>query len=384
MSIRLVFLFLAFSFTFAFILACEEEKGSLQPQELFEIKEIKLPEVISSSSGHTVLITAELTHPVGHQGIDSVFAVFNDTLGQTKLILELYDDGDSQNKGSGDIIAFDQVYTTPIVGNQLGLPDGKYRVLIKALDTNKDVRESQPVDIDIFPNLPPEILSISFPDSIKSGMYPTQAFFTVEDNDGVNDVLWVIIQGFQQGNAFPAFIDTVFNPLNNSPVFSFPIDSGYGAGKEGIYELIFFAEDRVGDRSLENTQNLFVENTPPKLLSIIIPDTIIIPLSGFILDTVRALVDDSQSLLDIHSVYFVSQLRESGGTLGDPKGPFDLFDNGDIQISGDKTANDGIYSNFIIIDPLSKPGTFIFTFEAKDLVAQLSNVLVDSIIVENQ
>jgi hypothetical protein len=379
-----VFLFLTFSLIFALLLACEDEKGTLQPQEIFEIKEITLPEVISSTSGRAVLISAMVTHPDGNQGIDNVLAIFNDTLGQSQLILELFDDGDSQNKGSGDIIAFDHIYTTFVVGNQLGLPDGKYRILIQALDTNKEVKESQSSDINIFPNLPPEILNFSFPDSIQSGMNPTQAFFTVDDNDGLNDVLWVIIEGFQQGNPFPAFVDTVYNPLNNSPVFSFPIDSVYGAGKEGNYELIFFAEDRVGDLSSQEIQNLFVENTPPKLLSILVPDTIIIPLSGFNLDTVRAVVDDSQSLLDINSVSFFSQIRESGGSLGDPSNPIELFDNGDIQFSGDQAAKDGIYSRIISIGPTNTAGTYIFTFEAKDLVDQLSNVLVDSIIVVNQ
>ena len=136
MSNRFVFIFLTFSLIIALILACEEEKGILQPPEIFEIQAINIPEAISSTSDRAVFITAMVTHPDGHQGIDSVFAIFSDT-----LILELFDDGDSQNKGSGDVIAFDQIYTTLIVGNQLGFPDGSYHVLIQALDKKKAVKK---------------------------------------------------------------------------------------------------------------------------------------------------------------------------------------------------------------------------------------------------
>ena len=101
------------------------------------------------------------------------------------------------------------------------------------------------------------------------------------------------------------------------------------------------------------------------------------------MDTVRARVDDGQSLLDIQSVYFISQIREPSGTLGNPGNPIELLDNGDIEAFGDKIAEDGIYSRIISINPTNTPGTYIFTFEAKDRVDQISNVLVDSIVVVN-
>jgi len=212
-------------------------------------------------------------------------------------------------------------------------------------------------------------------------MPATEIQFTVNDNDGLNDILWVVIQGFETGISFPVFQDTLPNPGNNSPVFVMSIDSSYAAGKIGPYELNIFAEDRVNDKSTEVKHPVIMENSAPELLQISVPDTMLIFSTSSNVDTVRAEVTDGQSLADIQSVYFISQIRRQDGTLGSESDPIYLFDDGDISQSGDPAAEDGEYSRIIRIDPGNTPGTYIFTFHAQDNVNQFSTTLVDSIVV---
>ena len=362
-----------------FIFCCEEEKEIVDFKLPFEISHVNFPEVISSTSERMVLLTAMVTHPEGHEGIQKVEAIITDTTNQIQLTLQLYDDGSIE---AGDVIAFDNIYTRSVVGNKLGLPDNSYNMKLQASSTNYETLESNVYNLKIYPNQAPEVLNYDFPDSILVGLAATNALFTVNDNDGLDDILWVIIQGFETGNSFPSFQDTVFNPLNNSPVFSYALDSTYAAGKKGDYEMKIFAEDKVGEISDIKTFQLFVENTPPQILSIWVPDTMIIPTTGFSIDTVRAHADDRQSITDIDSVYFISQMRNPNGTLGTPNPPIELFDNGDLSNFGDKLADDGEYSRIIRLDPSNTAGTYIFTFKARDLVDQVSNSLIDSINVK--
>ncbi len=376
-SIYKIFLFL--SGLVIFIFCCEEDKEIVDFKLPFEISNVNFPEVISSTSERTVLLTAKVTHPEGHEGIQKVEAIIMDTTDQVQLTLQLYDDGSIE---TGDVIAFDYIYTRSVVGNKLGLPDNSYNMKLQAISTNYETLESNVYNLKIYPNQAPEILNYNFPDSILAGFTATNALFTVNDNDGLDDILWVIIQGFEPGNSYPSFRDTVCNPLNNSPVFSYPLDSTYAAGKKGDYEMKIFAEDKVGELSDIKAFQLFVENTPPQLLSIWVPDTMIIPTTGFSINTIHAYANDRQSIFDIDSVYFISQIRNPDGTLGTPNPPIELFDNGDLIRFGDKLANDGEYSRIIRLDPDNTAGTYIFTFEAKDLFDQVSNSLIDSIIVK--
>jgi hypothetical protein len=358
---------------------CEEEKVMVQSPEVFEVQEVNIPEAISTTSARSVLLTAKVTHPDGNAGIDQVICVMTDSIGQNSLSLEMFDDGDALGNTSGDVIAFDQIYSITVVGNQLMLPQGMYTVRVNAQTVAGEQNQSIDQNIDIFPNQAPEIVNYSFPDTVTLHMPSTEVQFTVLDNDGLNDILWVVIQGFEPGNPFPAYQDTIPNPMNNSPVFRMMIDSSYAVANQGDYELRIFAEDRVNDKSTELVHPIFMENSAPELLSISVPDTMVIFPTVFNVDTVRARVKDGQSLLDLKRVYFISQIRMANGSLGDPSDPIDLFDDGDIGLNGDPVANDGEYSRIIRIDPGNTPGTYIFTFHAQDFVDQFSNSLVDSI-----
>jgi hypothetical protein len=366
-----------------FILSCEEEKVIVNYEMPYKIQEIRVPETISSTSDKPVLITAIVTHPNGNEGIQKVEAVILDSMDQIKSTISLFDDGSIENVHSGDVIAFDQVYSYNLIGSQLGLADDIYKVVIQAISVDDEILQSESLPMKVFSNKAPSIVEYFFPDSILVGFPEVQASFTVNDSNGLDDILWVILEGYKSGNTSPAFQDTVFNPLNNSPVFYFQLDSSYAAGKKDDYQMKVFAEDRVGDLSEEEIFPLYVENTPPLLYKVTVPDTMILPTSGFIVDTVRAVANDWQSIYDIASVYLISRLRNQDGTLGDST-KVDLFDNGDLVNSGDHRADDGVFSRIIRLDATNTAGTYIFSFKSQDTFNQLSNTLVDSVIVKNQ
>ncbi len=366
-----------------FLFSCEEETVTIESPLSFQIQEFQLPDVLSSLSDDPVMVTAKVTHPDGAEGIQSVSIVFQDDLGQVAEKLALYDDGGVEHPESGDVVAFDDIYSRKILPDQLGLQEGEYSLYVEAVSQDEKVLESEFSALSIFENNMPELSSFSFPDSIPAGMAPMQASFTVDDEDGLEDIQWVLIEGVRPGKSTVMFQDTVPNPGENNNVLELEVDSSYSVGREGEYELAFFAEDRAGGRSDKEKKIVFLENTPPQITSVIISDTLFLPPPGSSeIDTVRASIKDSQSLEDIKSATFTSQIRETDGTLSDPSDPIGIFDDGDTKNSGDHVLGDGVFSRIIVLNPNNKRGTYIFTFKAEDRVGQFSDVAVDSIIVK--
>jgi hypothetical protein len=386
---RIYFLILTTTALVALFLFCEEEKMAVNTQP-FAIESIDIPEVLSSLSYQPVLVTAKVSHPEGSSGIQSVDLEILDASGNTVKNLEMFDDGGKNHpKISGDVIAFDQVYSRLIVPHQdsLNLPDGNYSAEVKVTAVGGTAIESTTQTLEIFPNQPPAVVSFSFPDSIDKGMQPRTISITVNDNDGLADVLWGLIEGYKAGSTSLAFRDTLYNPMNNSSVFSKTIDSSYAVGKKGVYEINFLAEDRVGALSNPDTQSVYFENSPPLTWDSQVPDTLQRPLTGAnpIAALITLRVKDNQSLSDIDEVYFYSLKPDS--TFANNGNPFDMWDNGlpftgdpsQLQYAGDLVAGDGIYSFTVVLFDNALLGKYTFSFYAKDKAGQLSTVLIDSV-----
>jgi hypothetical protein len=362
-----------FIFIFLFLF-CQEKQEIIGTPENFAITEVNIPPVLSSTSEKATIFTAKVSHPEGDAGVTEVKLLITDSLGTSTLEYEMYDDGNSQNHSSGDVIAFDQVYSIILIGSQAGIADGYYTVKVIAIAKDGSEKESPSREMEVFPNQAPEILNVSFPDSIVSGMKPTDILFTVNDNDGLEDILWVLIQGYDSVSSFPVFQDTVFNPMDNSPVFSTIIDSSYGAGKTGNYLLKCFAVDRVGDRSSIVEKEIYVENLPPQLSNAVVPDTLTLPSSGAIMVEITIKVKDSQGLVDIDSVYFNSYLPNGSPATSNP---FLMYDNGlpyDLSnpvAVGDAVKGDGIFTLTIFLSYNTNPGQYRFEFFGRDKVGQL-------------
>ncbi|MDQ7817016.1 MAG: hypothetical protein RDU14_08315 [Melioribacteraceae bacterium] len=88
-------------------------------------------------------------------------------------------------------------------------------------------------------------------------------------------------------------------------------------------------------------------------------------------------VEDQNGLGDISQVYF--KLFRPDGTLADPQnglGYFLMVDDGNLDVFGDQTAGDGIYSFKNLFSSTAQTGQWKFEFQAKDKSANLSNVII--------
>jgi len=364
------------------LIACQEKKEIVGVELPFAIQEIHFPTVVSSLSPNPVLFTAYVTHPQGSAGIDSVYFSLTDTLGVAIKTVRMYDDGGVEHPESGDAIAFDQVYSRLIIPAQWGVPDGNYHVILHAVPFSGQPLESSEQTVEVFPNQPPQILNVIFPDSIPPGMPPVQVAITVGDNDGLNDVLWVVIQGLKPTGSTVVFTDTIYNPQSNNPLFTMEIDSSYAAGKDGDYTLKIFAEDRVGDKSAISAHSLRVNNTSPLVWDAVVPDTLVLPSSGAVSTEITVRAIDRQSAADIDQVYFDAYLPDGTPATNNP---FTMFDNGlpydpnDPSAVGDEIAGDGVYTLTIFLPAGTATGDYAFHFFALDKVGHLTTGPVDTI-----
>jgi len=363
--------------------SCQEEKGTTEPIPEFAIQEVHIPALISKNSRQTLLFTARVTHPEGEAGIASVSLVLAHPDSGEQLI-PLYDDGGAEHT-SMDVVAHDQVYTQGVIPVEWNFTQGNYQAWVRAIDRHGKVLESENQSLEVVDNTAPRIVHFLMPDSILTGMVPTPLTVTIQDSDGVDDVRWVILKGIPTGLESISFTDTLFPPGNHSPVFQKTVDSSYAVGKKGDYRLECFAEDRVGDTSAVVVRSLYVENTPPRVFQLNMPDSMHLPPQGYYNRAILTIhVQDGQSLDDVQMVYFDSYLPGGVPSSGNP---FQMYDNGlpydpnNPVAVGDSVAGDGIYTLSIFLPPTASIGTYQFYFYAKDRVGQISSALRDSIVV---
>lgn len=150
----------------------------------------------------------------------------------------------------------------------------------------------------------------------------------------------------------------------------------------GFYEISYFVEDnirvagenikRIGTKQFELKSE--AENFPPSISNLDIPIEVDRGVS-FIFSIKAA---DPNGLSDIAEVYF--ELKRPDGSivyLDEPNNvtKFPMFDNGDIEGSGDQTVGDGIYSLKNSFGTTSQVGDWNFTFGAVDKSGAPSNTI---------
>lgn len=367
-------------FIFLLLFSCEEDKLVTGNPAVFEISEEQIPQQINSNSAEKVLFSAKVVHPEGEAGIVAVNLLLVANSGNENRF-RMYDDG-SVNHASGDVIAFDGVYSVLVGGNNSGLRDGFYAASIEAVSAGDEIIHSAEKSLRVLQNIRPVVEAVSFPDSISAGMQPLEITATVSDSNGVDDVRWVLVDGQHDFGLQKGFRDTLVSRPGGSAVFSRIVDSSYATGKMGNYLLQFVAEDMSEEKSIPLSRSVYFENTPPQVWDTVVPDSLKVPQSGAaeVLITVR--VKDRQSLSDIQEVYFDSVKPDGNPSSGNP---FYMYDNGlpynqnEATAVGDKIAGDGVYSLTIFLPPGTPLGVYTFTFYAKDKAGQLTPGPADSI-----
>lgn len=150
----------------------------------------------------------------------------------------------------------------------------------------------------------------------------------------------------------------------------------------GYYNVEFVAENESGLKSNTIIQSFYVKqvnNQPPLISDLIMPDSLQRPGSGVNLAFMQIKAIDPNGQCDVKVSYFIS--RRPDGTLGNQGNPIYLYDDGDIPLHGDTTAGDTKYSVIIKIEPTNQLGYYLFTYNAKDRSDSLSNTLKDSVYV---
>ncbi|MFQ6608181.1 MAG: hypothetical protein ACE5EE_06540 [Fidelibacterota bacterium] len=131
-------------------------------------------------------------------------------------------------------------------------------------------------------------------------------------------------------------------------------------------------------------------NIMPKIDSLIVPDTLNRPASGFNLDTLRVQVSDPDGRDDVKWVAYKSLKPDS--TYANNGDYIYLYDDGGEVIlyqsdlltltSGDEVKEDGTYAYVIVYDNSTPAGTYIWTFYAQDWSSNFSIGVMKTVVVQ--
>jgi len=206
-------------------------------------------------------------------------------------------------------------------------------------------------------------------DSIWTEMYLASG--TLADSLGT-DSLWYQVtlnDSAASGDILPS--DGIYARKFYSPL---PKGTG-GSVRFEFYAII------TGDTS-NAIDSLRLANLRPVILSVSARDTLVLPPLGSewdTKDTLRAAVADPDGLDDIKRVSFT--MRKPDSTLANQGQPFSLADNGDLNLWGDRTAGDGIYSLIIRLEAANDTGSYIYRFPARDCGGAVSDTVYHTVVV---
>ena len=158
----------------------------------------------------------------------------------------------------------------------------------------------------------------------------------------------------------------------------------------GDFSLKLQARDFAGASSSISNKPFYLRNAvnhAPSIFNLlVIPDTVSVPNgtdTNFVKVSISA--SDQEGLVDIASVEFTSQ-RPTGTIVG----TYPMFDDGSVIsqppfniLSGDATANDGIYTSRVPVTSSADRNTYRdFIFLAKDRLGEKSNIITKRIYIQ--
>lgn len=159
----------------------------------------------------------------------------------------------------------------------------------------------------------------------------------------------------------------------------------YGDTGDVYFDVIAMYSD---SSLVDSTFSFSLGNIIPNLDWIQAPDTLSLPITGILTDTIRVKVTDADGLEDIKWVGFTS--LKPDGTYANKGNPIYLYDDGGEKIlyepynltSGDSVKGDGIYSYVLLLDPSVTPGSYLWTFRAQDVSNAYSNTITHTLILQ--
>ena len=372
-----VFLIISIVFLLA-IISCAEKTGVMEQEETFTVKAASVPARINVSQTKTYNIAFKVTHPEGIQAIISVSAAFFGSNQIDELLsINLYDDGGVNRPNDGDVIAKDGIFTNTFQSDSTVFPPGPIFIKATVIDNQQQQLQTDFISSLSLLNAPPVLVSVSTPDTLPSGSSTVLFSVTVQDSNQIEDISEVRFKLKKQNlTIFTNPLSLINSIASDTAQYGAFIDSSFAAERIGDYQLEFQAIDFSGDSSNSLVEPIYLENLPPIISNIELPDIVQRPTSGADTIVVSAGAKDPQSLNDIETVFF-DIYRIGGDTTS-----IELFDDGDFINHRDLNANDGIYSRGLIVTPQSVAAKFYLIFQAKDKVDNYSGAVVDSMIIQ--
>jgi hypothetical protein len=363
----------AITFLMIFI-SCNEEVLPPEPEPEFAIEGVKVPLRLNVGNPRDYDVSFRVTHPGGAGAIAEVTLTFYGSDQTTQLLqLPLYDDGGFLHDDH-DVVAGDGIFTNHFVSDSLVFPVGDVFMRVKAVDNAQENRQTDIVEAKALINAAPVLLSVNAPDTLYSGSQPLLFSVAVQDSNDIEDVTGVVMRLKRAGIEITSVIlEFQSKTAADSGIYGAFFDSTFAAERDSLYTLEFQAVDLSDDVSDILTKEIFLENVPPRVFDVELPETFQRPSSGEDTIEVRISANDPQGLGDIDSVRVVVQ------RMGGSASTIQMFDDGDFENHRDVLAGDGIFSRGLTVSPQSTTGIFFFTFRAVDKVNNQSTTITDSL-----
>ncbi len=290
----------------------------------------------------------------------------------------MYDNG--QN---GDITNGDGIYSFAATVLNTPQVEGEYTYRFIAEDNDGALSEplekviaiGESTSPYIYDLTSPEYMQIEFPGTYKLSI-------NVSDPQGLADInsVFILIEN-PQGTIDSDTSLMLDNGIGDDEVagdgiYSYTMSDHGDYSIEGNYVFHFYATDLNDSLSNELTDTIAIDSrSHPFIYDLVAPDSL---RKG---STVAAFLSvrlwDPQGNDNVDSVYFYVY-RPDGTTSGNN---FYMFDDGEVFVSGDSTANDSIYSRGILPpDTSNQSGMYTFYFTAIDAQGNQANILTRQIL----
>jgi hypothetical protein len=171
----------------------------------------------------------------------------------------------------------------------------------------------------------------------------------------------------------------LFDDNDNNRFFNeFPLSQFY---PNGVYNIKYYV--KTDDETMQQVAlasfkyNNGQDNLPPEISNTVVdPDTVVVTAPTAIFTSVQASDPNGQN--DILKVYFIVFKPDSSTNESE----LELFDDGEVEVSGDLIAGDGIYSRSIQVDQANEKGTYRFEFRARDRGGKSSNIIDHFVLIQ--
>jgi len=223
-----------------------------------------------------------------------------------------------------------------------------------------------------------QVTSVSPTDSVVYN--PNDSLITIKiiftSGSEVSDVSFDMIAS--DGSLLNSSPVPLFDNNDNSFENDFPLSEFYPIG---IYNITYYLNKPDGSMQQVARGSFIYDNGQPNLppviaTTVVDPDTVVVTAPTVIFTSVQA--SDLNGQNDILKVYFIVYNPDST-TSGNE---IELFDDGEVEMSGDLLAGDGIYTLLIQINQQNQKGTYRFEFRARDRGGEFSNIIDHYVLIQ--